>query len=122
MGQGPLAGTAGGFPCIPSVLVRRDALLSCHCAAAKQLERSIDSVVCFRVQVLSLGREIVIPTAEFKAIFDRVKLDADAFTPENFKPGTSGQADLYRKLQADTKLDESSIWKGATGTTRGEYG
>lgn len=63
---------------------------------------------------MSLGREIVIPIAEFKAIFDRVKLEAGDFTPENFKPGTSGQAELYRKLQADTKLDESSIWKGVT--------
>ncbi len=68
---------------------------------------------------LSLGREIVFPTAEFKAIFDRVKLNSDDFTPERFKPGTSGQAELYRKLQADTKLDESSIWKGVTGTTTG---
>jgi len=65
---------------------------------------------------MSLGREAVFPTAEFKAIFDRVRLDADDFTPENFKPGTSGQAELYRKLQADTKLDESSIWKGVTYT------
>jgi hypothetical protein len=61
---------------------------------------------------MSLGREAVFPTSEFKGIFNRVKLDADDFTPEKFKPGTSGQAELYRKLQADTKLDESSVWKG----------
>jgi DGQHR domain-containing protein len=66
---------------------------------------------------LSLARDIVIPTAEFKAIFDRVKLNEDDFTPERFKPGTSGQSELYRKLQADTKLDESSIWKGVSETT-----
>lgn len=68
---------------------------------------------------LSLGRDMVVPTAEFKAIFDRVKLDADDFTPERFKPGTSGQAELYRKLQADTKLDESSIWRGVSEATKG---
>jgi hypothetical protein len=64
---------------------------------------------------LSLGCEMAFPTAEFKAIFDRVRLDSDDFTPERFKPGTSGQAELYRKLQADTKLDESSIWRGMAG-------
>jgi hypothetical protein len=63
---------------------------------------------------LTLGRDTVIPTAEFKAIFDSVKLSADDFTPETFKPGTSGQAELYRKLQADTKIDESAVWKGVT--------
>lgn len=61
---------------------------------------------------LTLGRDTVIPTAEFKAIFDRVKLAVADFAPENFKPGTSGQAELYRKLQADTKIDESAVWKG----------
>ncbi len=66
---------------------------------------------------LSLGRDIVLPTAEFKAIFDRVKLNDDDFTPERFKPGTSGQSELYQKLQADTKLTESSIWKGVSETT-----
>lgn len=69
---------------------------------------------------LSLGREIVFPVAEFKAIFDRVRLESADFTPERFKPGTSGQADLYRKLQNDTKLDESSIWRGLTGAPAAE--
>ena len=67
---------------------------------------------------LSLGQDMVFPTAEFKAIFDRVKLDSADFTPERFKPGTSGQVELYRKLQADTKLDESSIWRGLSGTSK----
>lgn len=65
---------------------------------------------------MSLGRDAVLPTAEFKAIFDRVRLDWGDFTPERFKPGTSGQAELYRKLQADTNLDESSIWRGVGST------
>ena len=60
---------------------------------------------------LTLGRDTVIPTAEFKAVFDRVKLNDDDFTPERFKPGTSGQKDLFEKLQADTKITESAIYK-----------
>jgi len=59
--------------------------------------------------------DTAIPTAEFKAIFDEVRLNAEDFTPEGFKPGTSGQTELYRKLQADTKISESSIWKGVSG-------
>ena len=64
---------------------------------------------------LTLGRDTGIPTAEFKAIFDKVKLDADDFNPDRFVPGTSGQAELFRKLQADTKISESAIWKGVSG-------
>jgi hypothetical protein len=64
---------------------------------------------------LTLGRDTGIPTAEFKAIFDKVKLDADDFNPDRFVPGTSGQAELFRKLQADTKISESTIWKGVSG-------
>lgn len=60
---------------------------------------------------LTLGYDTVLPTAEFKAVFDQVKLEDSDFTPENFKPGTSGQAALYHKLVQDTKLDEESAWK-----------
>jgi hypothetical protein len=60
---------------------------------------------------LSLGHDTVFPTAEFKAVLDRVKLGDADFTPENFKPGTSGQAALYHKLAQDTKLDEESLWR-----------
>ena len=64
------------------------------------------------IAYMSLGREAVFPTSEFVGIFNRVKLKSEDFTPDNFKPGTSGQTELYRRLQADTKLDESSVWKG----------
>jgi DGQHR domain-containing protein len=63
---------------------------------------------------LTLGRDTGIPTAEFKAIFDKVKLDADDFNPDRFVPGTGGQAELFRKLQSDTKISESAIWKGVS--------
>jgi DGQHR domain-containing protein len=61
---------------------------------------------------LTLGQDSTFPTAEFKAMFDKVKLTSQDFTPDRFKPGTSGQAELYRKLQADTGISDSSIWKG----------
>jgi DGQHR domain-containing protein len=61
---------------------------------------------------LSIGRELVVPTSEFRAIFDMVNLGDDEFTPENFKPGSSGQKQLFEKLIRDTKLDEHSLWKG----------
>lgn len=60
---------------------------------------------------LTLGYDTVLPTAEFKAVFDRVTLGDADFTPENFKPGTSGQAALYHRLVQDTKLDDDSVWK-----------
>jgi DGQHR domain-containing protein len=63
---------------------------------------------------LTLGTDTVIPTAEFKAIFDLVKLNDNEFTPDNFKPGSSGQAQLFRKLARDTKIDEHAIWRGLT--------
>jgi hypothetical protein len=65
---------------------------------------------------LTLGRDIALPTAEFKAIFDKVKLNDDEFTPDRFKPGSSGQSELFQKFQADTKIFESSIWKGLTSS------
>jgi hypothetical protein len=58
----------------------------------------------------SIGYEVV-PAADFKMIFDLVKLNDADFSPENFKPGTSGQAALYHKLVQDTKVDEDSAWK-----------
>jgi DGQHR domain-containing protein len=40
-----------------------------------------------------------VPSAEdFKALLDRVNLEDDAFTSERFKPGSSGESDLYRAL------------------------
>lgn len=63
---------------------------------------------------LILGRDTVIPTAEFKAVFDQVKLNDNEFTPDNFKPGSSGQSQLFRRLVRDTKIDEHAIWRGLT--------
>lgn len=59
---------------------------------------------------LVIGSEVP-PAAEFKGIFERVKLDEADFTPEAFAPGTSGQAKLYHKLERDTGLDADAVWK-----------
>jgi DGQHR domain-containing protein len=61
---------------------------------------------------LTLGIDIPLPAAEFKRIFNEVRLDDDDFTPENFKPGSSGQSALFKKLVSDTKIDEKAVWKG----------
>ena len=63
---------------------------------------------------LTLGRDAVIPTAEFKAIFDQVRLHSADFTPEHFKPGSSGQSQLFKKFVADTKINEHALWRGLT--------
>jgi DGQHR domain-containing protein len=60
---------------------------------------------------LSIGRDFAVPTAEFRVIFANVKLQDADFNPETFKPGSSGQKQLFEKLMRDTKLDESSLWK-----------
>ena len=41
---------------------------------------------------LAWGRDPATAAAEFKAIFDKVKLDAGDFTPDRFEPILSGQA------------------------------
>lgn len=63
---------------------------------------------------LSIGRDFAVPTAEFRVIFEKVRLQDDDFTPENFKPGSSGQSQLFQRLMRDTKLDEGSLWKSVS--------
>ncbi len=55
----------------------------------------------------------VLPESYFAEIFARVKLNNDDFNPENFKPGSSGQKQLYDRLVQDTKLDENVAWKNS---------
>ena len=64
---------------------------------------------------LTLGIDSAFPTAEFKRIFDHVRLTDDDFTPENFKPGSSGQSELFKQLVLNTRIDEHSAWKGVKG-------
>ncbi len=58
------------------------------------------------IAFLSIGIDSVIPTAEFKAIFDKVRIDDAEFTPESYKPGSSGQAQLYNQLLTYSHLDD----------------
>ena len=53
------------------------------------------------------------PTLEqFQAVFEKVALRWDEFTPENFKPGTSGETALLHRLMANAGISESEAWKG----------
>lgn len=45
-----------------------------------------------------------VPTAEFLKIFQRVGVDDDYFTTENFAPGTSGESALFNFLLAETSV------------------
>jgi DGQHR domain-containing protein len=55
---------------------------------------------------LKLKAHNSIPTiSDFKQLFDKVQLTDEDFTVENFKPGTSGESQLFAKLVADMALD-----------------
>jgi DGQHR domain-containing protein len=60
---------------------------------------------------LSLGGlDTVVSEEDFRFTFDKVKLTDDDFTPENFVPGTSGQAKLFHTLEAHTRFDEHTTF------------
>lgn len=68
---------------------------------------------------LSLGgMDTIVSEDDFASVFTRVKLDDDEFTPEVFKPGTSGQAQLYRTLVTHTRLDDHTIFNPIKNTDR----
>ena len=58
-----------------------------------------------------LGLDHVHGVDEFREIFERVTLDNDDFNPEMFKPGGTGQGQLYRRLLANTGIAENEAWK-----------
>ena len=43
--------------------------------------------------------------SEFLKVFEIVTLREEDFSVERFKPGTSGESDLYRTLMLESKLD-----------------
>jgi DGQHR domain-containing protein len=48
----------------------------------------------------SIAERATVPTTEaFKAVFDRIPLTDDSFTPDNYLPGTTGEAKLYQDLR-----------------------
>lgn len=63
------------------------------------------------IAYLSLGGwESVISEERFLEMFARVRLDDEDFNPERFKPGTSGQAQLYHLLEGSTRFDEHTAF------------
>ncbi len=63
------------------------------------------------VAYLSLGgMDSTVSEEDFRFIFDKVKFADDDFTPEEFIPGTGGQAKLFHALEAHTRLDEHTIF------------
>lgn len=49
----------------------------------------------------------LVPVEIFTRIFDRINLADGDFTTDNFKPGSTGQTELYRQLLAQSGLEES---------------
>lgn len=62
--------------------------------------------------LFTLGLDSVHSTDEFFSIIDRVTLTDDDFRPEIFKPGSSGEGALFRRIVANTGIPENAAWKG----------
>jgi DGQHR domain-containing protein len=63
------------------------------------------------VAYLSLGGlDTTVSEEDFRFVFDKVKIADDDFTPENYVPGTSGQASLFHALEAHTRLNEHTTF------------
>lgn len=62
--------------------------------------------------IFRLGLNELHSAEEFSSILAKVTLSDMDFTPDNFKPGSSGEGTLYRRLLANMQIDESQPWKG----------
>ena len=62
--------------------------------------------------LFALGLNELHSVEEFFEVIDKVNLIDDDFTPENFKPGSSGEGALFRRLLANTGIPENVAWKG----------
>jgi hypothetical protein len=47
----------------------------------------------------------LVPTDQFRSVFDRVTLRDDQFNTEEFPPGTSGESRLLKRLLTDSNLN-----------------
>jgi DGQHR domain-containing protein len=56
------------------------------------------------------GLDNIVSQEVFAALFAKVKLNDDDFTPENYAPGTSGQAKLFHELETHTRLTPDKIF------------
>jgi DGQHR domain-containing protein len=59
-----------------------------------------------------LGLDTVHTIEEFAGILNKVNLSDHDFSPERFKPGSSGEGQLYKQMLANTGISESEPWKG----------
>lgn len=67
---------------------------------------------------LSLGGfDSIVSEDDFRSLFDKVKLADSDFNPEEFVPGTSGQAKLFHTLETHTRIDEHTIFNPIKKTT-----
>jgi hypothetical protein len=55
-------------------------------------------------------KKSIVGMKEFRAVFEKVRLKDEDFNPDNFKPGTSGQSELYHALELQTRLDEKTVF------------
>lgn len=65
------------------------------------------------IVILSLDLLDKVPDVSvFADIFQRVRLTDESLSAEEFKPGSSGQAQLRKTLELQTRLTEETVWPG----------
>ncbi len=63
------------------------------------------------IVILSLDLIDKVPeVAEFMDVFQKVRLTDDQLSTEEFKPGGSGQANLRKAFQLQTRLTDETVW------------
>jgi len=63
------------------------------------------------IVMLSLDLIDKVPeTSVFERVFSKVKLTDDELNSDEFKPGSSGQSQLRKALEHQTRLDEETVW------------
>jgi DGQHR domain-containing protein len=65
--------------------------------------------------LFKLGLNDVHSADEFEGLFRMVNLRDGDFTPERFKPGSSGQGLLFHMLLSNMRIPENQAWKGLGG-------
>lgn len=69
------------------------------------------------IVILSLDLVGKIPDIEaFSTVFDRVKLNDEDLSTDEFKPGTSGQSALRKLFELQTRMDDKTIWQRQAAT------
>jgi len=66
--------------------------------------------------LFKLGLNEVHGVDQFEELFGMVTLADEDFTPDTFKPGSSGEGLLYHRLLANMQIPENQPWKGLSTT------